>query len=137
MKCVAVGDIYITPDMMRKGIEGYSGLTFDRVDYFYFGLDTRPEMRHVVKVSETGGFETLDLPEGLLDAVADAVLRILAAKVAKPGCLLVCESGSPDLLAKLGDAADKFDVQKEARYGITHITLLRYKGEEDEEGEKT
>lgn len=72
MKCVAVGDIFITPDMMQKGIERFSGLVFDHVDYFYFGLNSRSEMRGVVKTIETGGFETLDLPEGLLEAVEDA-----------------------------------------------------------------
>lgn len=72
MKCVAVGDIFITPDMMRAGIERFDGIVFDRVDYFYFGLDSRSEMRAVVKTIEIGGFETLALPEGLVDAVADA-----------------------------------------------------------------
>ena len=103
-------------------------------DCKYLISDYRSYLR---KAGKGEGFTLVFIdPPYALDAVADAVLRILAAKVAKPGCLLVCESGSPDLLAKLGDAADKFDVQKEARYGITYITLLRYKGEEDEEGEK-
>lgn len=103
-------------------------------DCKYLISDYRSYLR---KAGKGEGFSLIFIdPPYALDAVADAVLRILAAKVAKPGCLLVCESGSPDLLAKLGNAADKFDVQKEARYGITYITLLRYKGEEDEEGEK-
>ena len=103
-------------------------------DCKYLISDYRSYLR---KAGKGEGFSLIFIdPPYALDAVADAVLRILASKIAKPGCLLVCESGSPDLLAKLGDAADKFDVQKEARYGITYITLLRYKGEEDEEGEK-
>lgn len=72
MKCVAIGDNFITPDMMKKGIENYSYLQFSNIEYFFFGLHSRPEMRHIVKVIETGGFETLDLPEGLLEAVEDA-----------------------------------------------------------------
>ena len=80
------------------------------------------------------GFTLIFLdPPYALDAVGDAILRILSSKVAKPGCLFVCESGSPDLLGKIGDAASKFDVLKEARYGITYITLLRYRGEEGEQ----
>ena len=103
-------------------------------DCKYLISDYRSYLR---KAGKGEGFSLIFIdPPYALDAVADAVLRILASKIAKPGCLLVCESGSPDLLAKLGDAADKFDLQKEARYGITYITLLRYKGEEDEEGEK-
>ena len=90
------------------------------------------------KAGKGEGFTLIFIdPPYALDAVADAVSRILAAKLAKPGCLLVCESGSPDLLTKLGAAADKFDVQKEARYGITYITLLRYKGDGDEKGEES
>ncbi|MBE6795244.1 MAG: 3-phosphoglycerate dehydrogenase [Ruminococcaceae bacterium] len=72
MKCVAIGDNFITTDMMKKGIESYQYLSFDSIEYFFFGLHSRHEMRHIVKVIETGGFETLDLPEGLLEAVEDA-----------------------------------------------------------------
>ena len=72
MKCVAIGDIFITPDMMRTGIERFAGLVFDSLETFYFGLDSRSEMRHVVKVIETGGFETVSLPDGLYKAVEDA-----------------------------------------------------------------
>lgn len=72
MKCVAIGDNFITPDMMKKGIESYPYLSFNSIEYFFFGLHSRSEMRHIVKVIETGGFETLELPEGLLEAVEDA-----------------------------------------------------------------
>ncbi len=72
MKCVAIGDNFITTDMMKKGIESYQYLSFDSIEYFFFGLHSRHEMRHIVKVIETGGFETLDLPDGLLEAVEDA-----------------------------------------------------------------
>ena len=101
----------------------------------YLISDYRSYLR---KAGKGEGFTLIFIdPPYALDAVADAVSRILAAKLAKPGCLLVCESGSPDLLTKLGAAADKFDVQKEARYGITYITLLRYKGDGDEKGEES
>lgn len=72
MKCVAIGDNFITPDMMKKGIEEYPYLQFSEIEYFYFGLQSRSEMRNIVKIIETGGFETLDLPDGLLKAVEDA-----------------------------------------------------------------
>lgn len=72
MKCVAVGDIFITPEMMKNGIENHGDIQFSNIEYFYFGLNSRNEMRHIVKVIETGGFETLELPEGFLDAVEDA-----------------------------------------------------------------
>lgn len=72
MKCVAIGDIFITLEMMKNGIENHPALSFDKVEYFYFGLNSRNEMRHIVKVIESGDFESLELPEGLLEAVEDA-----------------------------------------------------------------
>ncbi|MBQ7725967.1 MAG: 2-hydroxyacid dehydrogenase, partial [Clostridia bacterium] len=68
----AIGDIFITPDMMKAGIESYPNLQFFNTEYFYFGLKSRAEMRNIVKIIETGGFESLELPEGLLTAVEDA-----------------------------------------------------------------
>ena len=71
-KCVAVGDIFITSEMMKAGLErGYEDLMLD-VQYFYFGSFDRHEMRNVVKTIETGGFETLPLPEGLEKAIEEA-----------------------------------------------------------------
>ena len=100
-------------------------------DCKYLISDYRSYLR---KAGKGDGFTLIFLdPPYALDAVGDAILRILSSKVAKPGCLFVCESGSPDLLEKIGDAASKFDVLKEARYGITYITLLRYRGEEGEQ----
>ena len=70
-KCVAVGDIFITSEMMKAGLEkGYEDLMLD-VKHFYFGSYDRHEMRNVVKIIETGGFETLALPEGLEEAIED------------------------------------------------------------------
>ena len=100
-------------------------------DCKYLISDYRSYLR---KAGKGDGFTLIFLdPPYALDAVGDAILRILSSKVAKPGCLFVCESGSPDLLGKIGDAASKFDVLKEARYGIAYITRLRYRGEEGDE----
>ena len=41
MKCVAIGDNFITTDMMKKGIESYQYLSFDSIEYFFFGLHSR------------------------------------------------------------------------------------------------
>ncbi|MBE6776522.1 MAG: 3-phosphoglycerate dehydrogenase [Ruminococcaceae bacterium] len=72
MKCVAIGDNFITPDMMKIGIESNPFIQFSEIQYFFFGVDSRHKMRNIVKIIETGGFETVELPEGLLDAVEDA-----------------------------------------------------------------
>lgn len=90
------------------------------------------------KAAKGEGFTLIFLdPPYALDAVGDALFRILAAKIAKPGCLFVCESGSPDLLLKIRDVADRFDVLKEARYSVSYVTLLRYRGEANPGGENT
>lgn len=72
MKCVAIGDSFITPDMMKAGIESSADLQFSNIEYFFFGVKSRAEMRSVVKTIEAGEFESLELPEGLLTAVEDA-----------------------------------------------------------------
>ena len=104
-------------------------------DCKYLISDYRSYLR---KAGKGEGFTLIFLdPPYALDAVEDALSRILAAKLAKPGCLIVCESGSPDLLQKNPALADKFDVLKEARYSITYNTLLRYNGDAGEEGEES
>ena len=97
-------------------------------DCKYLISDYRTYLR---KAGKGDGFTLIFLdPPYALDAVGDALSRIVAANVAKPGCLIVCESGSPDLLTKVPSIAGVFDVVKEARYSITYITILRYRGEE-------
>lgn len=71
MKCVAVGDIFITPDMMKRAVAKYSDLIHD-CQCFYFGLNNRKAMRDTVKAIERGDRDKLYLPEGMMTAVADA-----------------------------------------------------------------
>jgi len=100
----------------------------------YLISDYRSYLR---KAGKGEGFTLIFLdPPYALDAVGDALSRIVAAKLAKPGCLVVCEAGSPDLLSKIPAIADKFDVLKEARYSVSYITILRYRKENDEGGEE-
>lgn len=71
MKCVAVGDIFITLEMMKRGVEKFPGL-IDSCQYLFFGLNNRKGMRDTVKAIERGDSDKLDLPAGYLEAVADA-----------------------------------------------------------------
>ncbi len=71
MKCLAVGDIFITPDMMREALEKYEGL-FDDCRYMFFGKKNRKNMRDTVKLIECGGRDKCTLPKGYLEAIADA-----------------------------------------------------------------
>lgn len=64
-------------------------------------------------------------PPYRLGAVPDALARVLDAGCAAPGCLLVCESGEPEIFGGNADLAARFEVVKAARYSITYITILR------------
>lgn len=76
MRCVFVGDVFITPEMMRSAVEGYGGLVTD-ASYFFFGRPNRKVMRDTVKTIERGGRDELALPPGLEKAVADAELLMV------------------------------------------------------------
>ena len=100
----------------------------------YLISDYRSYLR---KAGKGEGFTLIFLdPPYALDAVGDALARIVAAKLAKPGCLFVCENGSPDLLSKVPEIADRFDVLKEARYSVSYVTILRYRGDNEGGEEK-
>ncbi len=71
MKVVAVGDIFITPEMMRNALEKY-GDEFSKVKYMYFGTTNRKQMRDVVKVIEVGDRDKCELPSGLMEEIVDA-----------------------------------------------------------------
>lgn len=71
MKCVAVGDIFITPEMMQAALEKYND-RYQTCKYYFFGSMNRKQMRDVVKIIEKGDGHTLDLPEGLEKDLEDA-----------------------------------------------------------------
>lgn len=71
-------------------------------------------------------------PPYAMNLVGDSISRILKAKLAKPGCLFVCESGTPDIFAENPALIGQFTVVKQARYSITYITILAYRGEPEE-----
>lgn len=75
MKVVAVGDVFITPDMMREAFEKYD--EFDDCSYFFFGQNTRHKMRGTVKLIELGEREKCELPDGYLEAVSDAEILMV------------------------------------------------------------
>jgi len=71
MKCVGVGDVFITPKMMQEAAKRFPGLV-DSFQGFFFGLNNRKAMRDTVKAIERGDREKIDLPNGYMEAVADA-----------------------------------------------------------------
>lgn len=74
-------------------------------------------------------------PPYKLGCVGDAVKRLLDADAAAPGCIFVLESGEPEVFRDNPELTSRFEVLKTARYSITYITVLRLKGEgQNEEG---
>ena len=77
---------------------------------------------------DTFGLILIDPPYGLR-CVGDALERILHAGIASPGCLVVCESGEEDIFAAKAYLARHFDEIKRAKYGVSYIRILQYKGD--------
>lgn len=65
-------------------------------------------------------------------SVGDCLARILRGGLARPGCLIVCESGDEDVFGGDEAIAARFEVVKSARYGPTCVSILSLK--EDESG---
>ena len=76
MKCTAIGDIFITPDMMKAAVEKFHAL-IDSCDYFHFGLHNRKEMRDTVKAIERGERDAIAVPEGLEEALAETEILMV------------------------------------------------------------
>lgn len=66
-------------------------------------------------------------PPYVAEAAGDALARILEAGIASPDCIFVCEEGAPDPLRGHEELRDRFTVRKEARYGISYVTILALK----------
>ena len=76
MKCLAVGDIFVTPEMMKSGFERHEEL-FSDCKYLFFGKKDRKNMRDIVKLIECGGRDECALPRGYLEAIEDAELLMV------------------------------------------------------------
>ena len=64
-------------------------------------------------------------PPYKLDCISDVLKKLVDANAIAPGAFIVCESGKEDIFAGDEDLASKFTVQKQAKYSVTYITVLR------------
>ena len=64
-------------------------------------------------------------PPYKLDCISDVLKKLLDANAIAPNAFIVCESGKEDIFAQNEDLASKFTVQKQAKYSVTYITVLR------------
>lgn len=80
---------------------------------------------YIRKVRDKVRFDLFFLdPPYASDFVREALQRILAAGICEAGALFVCETPAP--LALEAELAKSFEVVKEAKYGVAHVTILRF-----------
>lgn len=61
--------------------------------------------------------------------IVDVLKRLLDGNVIADNAIVVCESGEEDIFGDNQDIKDKFVIQKQSRYSVSYVTLLRPKGE--------
>lgn len=63
-------------------------------------------------------------PPYALRAVAPTLKSLLDADMLKETSIVVCESEEADIFEKMPELRDRFEVMKNAKYGVAHITVL-------------
>ena len=118
MKCVAIGDIFITPEMMKDAMVK-SGSIVDECKYFFFGLNNRKAMRDTVKAIERGNRDKIDLPNGVMDAMEEAEL-IMVHLCPVTGKMIAAASRLKYILCNRG-GVENIDVEAAKVRGIAVI----------------
>lgn len=68
--------------------------------------------------------------------VPQAINGLIKGKLLAQNARLVCETASPnDVFGGDEAMADRFEILKQTRYGIAHVTVLQYKGDDGRETE--
>ena len=63
-------------------------------------------------------------PPYALRAVAPTLKSLFDAQMLKETSIVVCESEEADIFEKMPELRDRFEVMKNAKYGVAHITVL-------------
>ena len=59
------------------------------------------------------------------ECIKDVLEKLYQANAIAPGSFIVCESGNEDIFQGNEELKSHFEIQKQARYSITYITVLR------------
>lgn len=59
--------------------------------------------------------------------IADVLDKLCKGDVVAKGAFVICESGSKDVFGGNEELRAKFEIQKQARYSISYVTVLRPK----------
>ena len=77
---------------------------------------------------KASGSERFDIvfidPPYALRAVAPTLKSLLDADMLKETSIVVCESEEADVFEKMPEMRERFEVIKNAKYGVAHVTLL-------------
>lgn len=76
MYCVAIGDIFITQEMMHAAVEKHRNI-INSCKYFFWGTQNRKEMRDTVKIIENGGRDKFELPEEIIKEIEKAEILMI------------------------------------------------------------
>ncbi len=68
-------------------------------------------------------------PPYKLDCISEILKKLYEANAIAPGAFVVCESGKEDVFGGDEELKARFEIQKQAKYSITYITILRPKME--------
>ena len=105
MKVVFVGDAYIPTEMMQAAAKQKLQET-DETAFFFFGEKNRGDMRDTVKMIEAHRREEIAVPEGLMEAAADADILVvhlcpvnadLLMRAKKLKAVLSCRGGTENI----------------------------------------
>ena len=58
--------------------------------------------------------------------MGDVLNRLVRAQLLRDGATVVCETGDPSLVRDAVNSAF-FSIEREAKYGIAHVTILKYR----------
>ena len=61
------------------------------------------------------------------DCISDVLDKLYSGDVIAKNAFVICESGAEDIFGNNAELRDKFFVQKQARYSISYVTVLRLK----------
>ena len=75
MKVTTVADVFLKEDYYKTGLSKYP--EFDHAHSFFFGVDDRQEMRHIVHQIEVKGSEACDPPAELWDVIEDTEILMV------------------------------------------------------------
>lgn len=61
------------------------------------------------------------------DCIRDVLNKLCKGDVIAKNAFVICESGEEDIFGGDDELRDKFEIQKQARYSISYVTVLRPK----------